>query len=105
MGFLFGLMIGASVAGGGSSPQITAALASIPFRCIAALEVSEQDYKDCRRVGLVGELYGAPHYVCRDSRKEPGYINGCDLDRQMGHEVRALRAMEAALKAQAAEKR
>ena len=55
MGFIFGLLIGASVSGGGSA-SLPPSMGTIPMRCLAAFEVSDDEYKQCRDRSLTSEL-------------------------------------------------
>lgn len=91
MGFLFGFIIGVSVAGGGV-PQ----LGSIPLRCIAAFGASEQEYRDCRTISLSQELMpGCKHYA-RQADDGP-----CSLSRHFAWEISALRELETLAQKQA----
>ena len=92
MGFIFGLMIGAAATSG--SPHVPPMLGSIPFRCLAAFEISEADYRQCRAVSLRREIYeGTP---CRNNEMaDPA--NPCSIDKALTWEIAGLREMKKAL--------
>lgn len=95
MSFLFGLLIGMAVSSSGSTlPQ----LSTIPFRCFAALDISEAEYRDCRRSSLRAELYSNSN--CRWSE-----IDGdgpCSFTRNVAWEISALHELKKAAEAKAA---
>lgn len=51
MAFLLGTMVASTNMGGGLGP-----LGQIPLRCYAAFDISEKEYKDCRRLSMTHEL-------------------------------------------------
>lgn len=96
MGFLFGLMIGSMVGGGGST-ALPPILGAIPIRCIAALEISDAEYSDCRSVSLSQEL------SIRCDRIERSERTGvCSLQRHLGWEITSIKELNKAAQRAAA---
>lgn len=102
-GFAMGLLVG--MAAGSGSPSVQASLLSlqVPLRCIAALERSEEEYRDCRSPSLASELrailYTFPGSIgsylpgCNGAGCEAKYAS---LDRNLKWEIEALRAIAVA---------
>lgn len=95
MGFIFGLLVGGMIASGGGS-AMPPMLGSIPFRCLAAFDVSEADYRDCRSPSLGLELGAGSGNPCeyRDRNKSDG---PCSFSRHMQWEITGLREMKKAV--------
>jgi hypothetical protein len=92
MGFIFGLIIGAAVTSGGSVPAPM--LGSIPFRCLAAFDISEAEYRQCRTISLQREIYeGTP--CRRHNMSDPA--DPCSFDKAITWEIAGLREMKAAM--------
>jgi hypothetical protein len=92
MGFIFGLMIGAMAASGGNT--LPPLLGNIPFRCLAAFETSDADYRQCRTVSLRRELWegtGCGHREMRDP------ADPCSFDKAITWEIAGLREMRRAM--------
>ena len=98
MGFIFGLLIGSALTGTPGTMQH--AIGSIPMRCLAAIEVSDDEYRDCREPSLKQELHeGSP---CRwDDIKGTG---PCSFDRNIKWEIAALRELKSSIEANKAVK-
>ncbi len=93
MGFIFGLMLG-SMASGGGSAGVPPALGSIPFRCLAAFEISDAEYRQCRTVSLRREIYD--NTPCRTNEMaDPAHV--CSLDKAIVWELAGLREMKKAM--------
>lgn len=94
MGFIFGLIVGTTVAGG--SAAVPPSINSIPFRCLAAFESSELEYRSCRWPSLRRELGDSP---CGriDIEKPDG---PCSLDKHIAWEIAALRELKKAIETQ-----
>lgn len=90
MGFLFGLLVGTSMSGGPPVPPI---MGSIPFRCLAAFEISEAEYRQCRLGTLSKELW---NQGCDDKRQNDE-SNTCSIGKAMGWEITALRELKRAI--------
>jgi hypothetical protein len=92
MGFVFGMLVGGALFSGSSvAPP---ALGSIPFRCLAAFEISEAEYRDCRTLTLRREIYeGTP---CRANEME-GVAGVCSFHRHITWEIAALRELKKAV--------
>lgn len=90
-GFVFGLFIGVLATSGGSAPTN---LGTIPFRCLAAFEVSEADYRDCRRESLRWEL---GQTRCTFSDIANSATSACSLARNLDWEIAGLRSLRAAI--------
>ena len=91
MGFIFGLLVGAAISsGGGSTPPI---LGSIPLRCLAALDVSDDAYRTCRGRSLSRELYDRDQCDSRDRANEK---SECYLPLNLTWEIAGLRQMQKA---------
>lgn len=93
MNFFLGILFGAMLAGGGG--QHTAILGDIPLRCLAALEQSDDAYRQCRIMSLAAAM-------------QQQYQNSNDLVTGMGRgkmqtavaealtwEIKALKTLEA----------
>lgn len=91
MGFIFGLLIGGMVAGGGH--VLPPSVAAIPFRCFAAFDVSESEYRQCRRHSLQKELFES----CTRSEVRNSDDSSCSFDRAVSWEMAALRDLKKAL--------
>lgn len=115
LGFLFGLMMGASLA---TSPQATLManqiIAQIPIRCIAAFEQSEKDFRDCRALAITAELvnnsrgrgdetsicamtwagWRLQNYSAAMIGATKDWAKACDRDQALTWEVAALNALK-----------
>jgi len=94
-GFLFGLMLGTSMGGSHTPPAI---LGSIPFRCLAAFEVSEAEYNDCRRNGLREEIVKTT--PCTWTEVDSTHPR-CSVDRALAWEIAGLKSLKLAVEQQA----
>lgn len=95
MGFLFGLFLGAAASSGGASPP---SLGTIPFRCLAAFESSEADYRICRRNTLRHDLYSDMPCTFPDIDKPDG---ACSFEKNLSWEIAGLRSLKTAIEAKA----
>lgn len=92
MGFIFGLIVGGALMSGGDT-AVSRALGAIPFRCLAALDVSEADYQECRTPSLRVELYGQnTSGICVSPTS-----TACRLDKHLAWEIAGLREMKKAI--------
>lgn len=92
MGFLFGLLIGAAASSGGSLPP---SFGTIPFRCLAAFDISEADYRVCRRNSLRAEIFNGPcNYGDLDKPDGP-----CSIEKHFAWEIAGLRDLKHAIEA------
>lgn len=102
MNFLFGLLVGTSLAGSPSERPAVPGLSAIPLRCFAALDISDAEYVACRRPSMRAELYVQAQQLCRFNRAglQPAYEAidpaDCDVGRHIAWEIAALRALPAA---------
>lgn len=92
MGFIFGLLIGSAISSGGSVPPI---LGSIPFRCLAAFDVSEHEYRNCRGRSLNKELYDGGG--CDSGQRSDFNHQSCSFERNITWEIAGLREMKRAM--------
>lgn len=90
-GFICGLIVGGVLFGGSNST--TTPDPHIPLRCLSALEISENAYKECRVPSLYDELFheGA---LCRNYDQEKK--NQCNFEFHLTFEIQALREMQKA---------
>lgn len=103
MGFLFGLLVGAAISGGGdkASPHLPAALSEIPFRCFAAIERSDDAYRGCRRLSMAAQLQQQHDVANADVTGIPNSKMAQAVAEAMDWEIAALHELEAAAKVQA----
>jgi hypothetical protein len=94
MGFIFGMIVGAALSGDGS-PKLPPALGSIPLRCLAAFDISEDEYRLCRMPSMAGELKLSYYCDYSDIRSKDGN-NPCGAMRHMFWEIAALRELKKA---------
>jgi hypothetical protein len=111
MGFLFGLMVGGMLASGAPTAGLQTALAAIPLRCFAALDIGDAAYRDCRRATMMVEInrqsstdsgYGVCWYIWRGKEADvykfllDAARPSCDVEAMLTLEIKALRQIEAA---------
>lgn len=99
MGFIFGLLVGTALSTSGTGSTAPPLLGSIPLRCLAALEVSEAEYRHCREPSLSMELYGSGNGPsCGRIDREGNGV--CSIARHLTWEIAALKHLEQATQAQ-----
>ena len=96
MGFLFGLMIGTMAAGGAAN--LPSSFGSIPFRCLAAFEISEAEYAVCRRAGLRWEI--VQRSACTWNQLDEA--GPCSFNKALTWEIAGLRELKKAIEKQSA---
>ena len=111
LGFLLGLMVGGAAFSGNPAPSgnVVSGLSQIPFRCIAALDESDEAYAICRTPSMMGELNASTMWVAgglsscymlwtdrfiqEENKKEWG--SRCDVSRNIAWEIKALKSLAA----------
>lgn len=95
MGFIFGLMVGSAISSGGGHIALPPIIGTIPFRCLAAYEISETDYRNCRYPSLYAEIIGGQTTPCSygslTSEKSV-----CNYEMHMRYELAALAELKKA---------
>ena len=107
MMFLFGAILGATLASGSSTASLmgSSGLAGIPLRCL--MVQTEAEYKDCRRLSMRAELMtqsrdsptseGNCAYYAKWPKDYATWKDVCDVDKAMGYEIVALKHLNEAL--------
>lgn len=97
MGFIMGLVVGSALSSGGSTaiPNIPQ---GIPFRCLAAIEQSDSEYRNCRWASMYDELYKTQTCGAR-SMEDPKSV--CHIESHIKWELAALKELKAANEAKA----
>ena len=99
MGFLFGLLVGGAMMSGGSSG--VPSLGAIPFRCLAAFDVSETEYRTCRRPSLKLEVWTYTGCGLSDHNAKTG---SCSVEQHLSWEANGLHDLRNAMKQKEAKK-
>jgi hypothetical protein len=103
MWFLFGLIVGSSLAGSPGAVLQQQLLSQIPIGCFAALEESEEAYRYCRTPSMMARLdaqsrfYPTSTSLCWDNRFGKSFNSNdphsCDVKQHITWELAALKRM------------
>lgn len=98
MSFLLGLLVGSMLSGPDGRPVLSpSSLGSIPFRCLAAIEQSDDAYKACRRLSLGVEITLQMKQDDATTSYSRADIRAA-IDAALAFEIQALRELEQAAK-------